>query len=219
VAERVRPHWADGHGQSWALLSAHHVRLKELLEEGLTVVKAGDLLAREGVVVPERTLHRYALRFWAMAGAARRRRCGSAVDRGEDQGMHHTAAPGLRVVKQAHLPEVDLAFGARPQSAGSAGIGRGHGEAQVVVAAKLLQRACRDWLAGRCGVASVAGRGGGATRRGRTCPGGAPADGGRIGAAGNSGPGGCPVHATRIRLAMPGRAFRRWSRTAARVAG
>jgi transposase len=61
VAERVRPHRADGHGQSWALLSAHHVRLKELLEEGLTVVKAGDLLAREGVVVPERTLHRYAL--------------------------------------------------------------------------------------------------------------------------------------------------------------
>ena len=28
---------------------------------------------------------------------------------------------------------------------GSAGIGRGHGEAQVVVAAKLFERACRDW--------------------------------------------------------------------------
>ena len=61
VAERVRPHRADGHGQSWALLAAHHVRFKELLDEGLTVVKAGELLAREGVVVPERTLHRYAL--------------------------------------------------------------------------------------------------------------------------------------------------------------
>jgi hypothetical protein len=61
VAERVRPHRADGHGASWALLSAHHARLEELLDAGLTVVKAGELLAREGVVVPERTLHRYAL--------------------------------------------------------------------------------------------------------------------------------------------------------------
>ncbi len=61
VAERVRPHRADGHGESWALLAAHHARFKELLEAGLTVVRAGELLAREGVVVPERTLHRYAL--------------------------------------------------------------------------------------------------------------------------------------------------------------
>ena len=61
VAERVRPHRADGHGESWALLAAHHARLAELLEAGLTVVKAGELLARGGVVVPERTLHRYAL--------------------------------------------------------------------------------------------------------------------------------------------------------------
>ena len=61
VAERVRPHRADGHGESWALLAARHARFKELLEAGLTVVKAGELLAREGVVVPERTLHRYAL--------------------------------------------------------------------------------------------------------------------------------------------------------------
>jgi Mu transposase, C-terminal domain len=61
VAERVRPHRADGHGLSWALLAAHHARFKELLDGGLTVVKAGELLAREGVVVPERTLHRYAL--------------------------------------------------------------------------------------------------------------------------------------------------------------
>ncbi len=61
VAERVRPHRADGHGASWALVAAHHGRLAELLDAGLTVVKAGELLAREGVVVPERTLHRYAL--------------------------------------------------------------------------------------------------------------------------------------------------------------
>ena len=61
VAERVRPHRSSGHGESWALLSAHRARLEELLDGGLTVVRAGELLAREGVVVPERTLHRYAL--------------------------------------------------------------------------------------------------------------------------------------------------------------
>lgn len=32
-----------------------------LVEEKLTAVKAGELLARQGVVVPERTVHRYAL--------------------------------------------------------------------------------------------------------------------------------------------------------------
>jgi hypothetical protein len=32
---------------------------------------------------------------------------------GEDQRMHDAAVPGLRVEQQAHLPEVDLALGAR----------------------------------------------------------------------------------------------------------
>ena len=61
VAERVRPHRTDGHGQSWAVLAAHHEEVKGLLGEGLTVVRVHELLARRGVVVPERTLHRYAL--------------------------------------------------------------------------------------------------------------------------------------------------------------
>jgi len=52
VAERVRPHRAGGHGPAWALLAAHQARLKGLLDQGLTVVRAGELLAREGVVVP-----------------------------------------------------------------------------------------------------------------------------------------------------------------------
>jgi transposase len=80
VAERVRPHRADGHGQSWALLAAHHAQFKELLDEGLTVVKAGELLAREGVVVPERTLHRYALE---VLGHGRGRRATVRVADGE----------------------------------------------------------------------------------------------------------------------------------------
>jgi hypothetical protein len=62
IAEAVRPRRPDGHGQAWSLLDAQRDELKALLDDGLTVVKAGDLLARRGiVVVPERTLHRYAL--------------------------------------------------------------------------------------------------------------------------------------------------------------
>src|SRR5258708_5746414 len=62
VAERVRPHRGDGHGPAWALLAAHHDQFKAMVvDDGLTVVRAGELLARRGVVVPERTLHRYAL--------------------------------------------------------------------------------------------------------------------------------------------------------------
>jgi Mu transposase, C-terminal domain len=72
VAEQVRPHRSGGRGDSWALLAAHHARLNELLGDGLTVVKAGELLAREGVVVPQRTLHRYALEVLGYGRASRR---------------------------------------------------------------------------------------------------------------------------------------------------
>ena len=74
VAERVRPHREDGHGQAWAVLAAHHEEIKDMLgRQGLTVVKAGELLARRGVVVPERTLHRYALEVLGYGRSARSR--------------------------------------------------------------------------------------------------------------------------------------------------
>jgi hypothetical protein len=61
VVEAVRPHRRDGHGEAWRLLVARHDRIEAWLKtDGLTVVKVHDLLTREGVVVPERTLHRYA---------------------------------------------------------------------------------------------------------------------------------------------------------------
>ena len=61
VVEAVRPHRSDGHGEAWRLLVARHDRIEVWLKkDGLTVVKVHDLLCREGVVVPERTLHRYA---------------------------------------------------------------------------------------------------------------------------------------------------------------
>jgi transposase len=62
VVEAVRPHRTDGHGEAWRLLTANHDQIVSWLKtDGLTVVKVGELLARRGVVVPERTLHRYAL--------------------------------------------------------------------------------------------------------------------------------------------------------------
>jgi len=61
VVEAVRPHRSDGHGEAWRLLVARHDRIEAWLKkDGLTVVKVGELLCREGVKVPERTLHRYA---------------------------------------------------------------------------------------------------------------------------------------------------------------
>ena len=61
VVERVRPHRASGHGESWRVLEAHAEQIREWLEKDeLTVTKVGTLLARQGVVVPGRTLRRFA---------------------------------------------------------------------------------------------------------------------------------------------------------------
>lgn len=59
VVEAVRPDRPNGHGAAWESLCANHDRIAKWVGEGLTVVKIGDLLAREGVLVPQRTLHRY----------------------------------------------------------------------------------------------------------------------------------------------------------------
>jgi len=62
VVEAVRPHRLDGHGEAWRLLVANDEQVRGwLADDGLTVVKVQELLARRGVVVPARTVHRYAL--------------------------------------------------------------------------------------------------------------------------------------------------------------
>ncbi|MGI8751042.1 MAG: IS21 family transposase [Acidimicrobiales bacterium] len=72
VCEAVRPHRADGHGEAWGLVVADHDRLKGwLVDDGLTVVKTCELLARHGIVVPERTVHRYALEVLGVGRSAR----------------------------------------------------------------------------------------------------------------------------------------------------
>ena len=59
VCEAVRPHRPDGHGSSWERLLAEEERITTWVKADLTVAKIGDLLARRGVSVPERTLQRF----------------------------------------------------------------------------------------------------------------------------------------------------------------
>ena len=59
VVEAVRPDRPNGHGRRGRCCAPTMIRSASGSKEGLTVVKIGDLLARQGVMVPQRTLHRY----------------------------------------------------------------------------------------------------------------------------------------------------------------
>jgi transposase len=59
VVAAVRPEHPNGHGLAWESLEGQRDRIVRWVGQGLTVVKIADLLAREGVVVPHRTLHRF----------------------------------------------------------------------------------------------------------------------------------------------------------------
>jgi transposase len=59
VVAVVRPDRPEGHGQAWDMLCANNAQITRWVDKGLTVVKIGDLLDRQGVIVPQRTLHRY----------------------------------------------------------------------------------------------------------------------------------------------------------------
>jgi transposase len=59
VVTAVRPVRPEGHGTAWQLLQSRREQVEKWVGQGLTVVKIGDLLARQGVVVPYRTLHRF----------------------------------------------------------------------------------------------------------------------------------------------------------------
>ncbi|MFI6675244.1 IS21 family transposase [Kribbella sp. NPDC050470] len=76
VVEAVRPARPNGHGASWELLVAHEEQVRGWVsggdgQEPLSIVKIEELLARHGVVVPYRTLHRFAVeRCGFRAGSA-----------------------------------------------------------------------------------------------------------------------------------------------------
>lgn len=59
VVAAVRPVRASGHGQAWEALEAQREQISEWVGKDLSVVKIADLLARRGVLVPYRTLHRF----------------------------------------------------------------------------------------------------------------------------------------------------------------
>lgn len=61
VVEAVRPDRPAGRGAAWEACRAEHDRIRRWLEkDDLKLTKVHDLLARRGVEVPYRTLHRYA---------------------------------------------------------------------------------------------------------------------------------------------------------------
>lgn len=60
VIEAVRPERPSGHGAAWDACRAEHDRIEAWLDKDLKLTKVADLLARRGVEVPYRTLHRYA---------------------------------------------------------------------------------------------------------------------------------------------------------------
>jgi hypothetical protein len=59
VAQAVRPARPGGHGLGWERLEARHGEIEGQVKAGLSVVKIGVLLERQGVVVAYRTLHRF----------------------------------------------------------------------------------------------------------------------------------------------------------------
>jgi transposase len=59
VAGVVRPVRPGGHGSAWDALEACQEQVAQWVKDGLTVVKIGVLLERQGVRVPYRTLHRF----------------------------------------------------------------------------------------------------------------------------------------------------------------
>jgi transposase len=70
VVETVRPARPNGHGAAWEALLGHEEQIRGWVtggvidghrQESLSIVKIEELLTRRGVVVPYRTLHRFAV--------------------------------------------------------------------------------------------------------------------------------------------------------------
>ena len=61
VIAAVRPDRPRGTGAAWEVIAEHREQINTWIEQGLTLTKAHILLERRGVVVPYRTLHRYAV--------------------------------------------------------------------------------------------------------------------------------------------------------------
>jgi len=61
VCEAVRPTRPNGHGAAWEIVDRKRDLIKGWIGDDLTMVKIHTLLGRQGIVVPYRTLHRFAV--------------------------------------------------------------------------------------------------------------------------------------------------------------
>lgn len=61
VVAVVRPDRPRGNGASWEAIAAQREQIQAWLKQDLTLAKIHMLLGRRGVVVPYRTLHRFAV--------------------------------------------------------------------------------------------------------------------------------------------------------------
>jgi transposase len=68
VVAAVRPTRPAGRGPAWERLVPLREQIMQWVRQGLTVVKIEDLLARRGVLVPYRTLHRFCVQECGYAG-------------------------------------------------------------------------------------------------------------------------------------------------------
>ena len=59
VVAEMAPRVPDRHGEAWKVLVAHREKLEGWHNDDVPAVKMVELLGRQGVVVPERTLNRY----------------------------------------------------------------------------------------------------------------------------------------------------------------
>jgi transposase len=107
VVAAVRPARAAGHGSAWQVLQERRDELTALVDKGLTVVKIGELLARRGVVVPYRTLHRFCVQCCGFGRRGETVRVADGQPGHECQvdfgklGLVHDAAAGRRRVTHA----------------------------------------------------------------------------------------------------------------------
>jgi transposase len=67
VAAEMAHSRPDRHGESWGLLGEHRAKIEGFVDDGVPAVKMVELLARQGVVVPERTLNRFIAAEFATA--------------------------------------------------------------------------------------------------------------------------------------------------------
>ena len=124
VVAAMRPDRPQGYGSAWERCTPTTIGSNDWVGDGLTVVKIGDLLARQGVLVPQRTLHRYCAERTDYRGAGERR-CrsptaspGGVPDRFRPDGHAHRLPSGAppggacvdlhRGVFAAHVRVVDV---------------------------------------------------------------------------------------------------------------